>query len=74
MERAASRTDKSSLASLESFQFHHLDLALTVDFYSKTLSGTATWTVVMSATASELVLDTSAGLMVRKAFVCGAEV
>ena len=74
MERAASRTDKSSLASLESFQFHHLDLALTVDFDSKTLSGTATWTVVMSATASELVLDTSAGLMVRKAFVCGAEV
>jgi len=74
MERVASRTDKSTLASLGSFTFPHLDLTLAVDFETKTIAGTATWTVVMSALTSELVLDTSAGLTVRKVTVCGVQV
>ena len=49
-------------------------LGLTVDFEAKTLSGRATWTVLMTSASRELVVDTSAGLTVREAFVCGVRV
>ena len=74
MERAKSRTDKSTLASLSSYTFSHLELALTVDFDTKTLSGSATWTVVPTTITDELVLDTSAGLTVSSVSVCGMKV
>ena len=74
MERASSRIDKSTQATLESFAFKHLNLGLTVDFEAKTLSGRATWTVLMTSASRELVVDTSAGLTVREAFVCGVRV
>ena len=73
--RAASRADPSTLANLAAFDYKHLSLDLNVDFEGRTLSGTATWTLVIAdAAATELVLDTSSGLMVREAKVNGVGV
>ena len=67
------RADKSTLSNHAAFAYQHLALDLAVDFEKKTLEGTATWTVeVVQHQVSELVLDTSSGLEVRSATVCGA--
>ena len=73
--RISCRTDKSTLASIDAFTFKHLALDLVVDFETSTLHGTATWTVcVASAGVSELVLDTSSGLVVKEVQVGGVRV
>ena len=71
---AAGRVDKASQGNLDVVAYSHLSLVLSCDFEASTLSGTATWTVEQTKLASEVVLDTSSGLVVTSASVCGAPV
>uniref|UniRef100_A0A7S3RQH5 Peptidase M1 leukotriene A4 hydrolase/aminopeptidase C-terminal domain-containing protein n=2 Tax=Emiliania huxleyi TaxID=2903 RepID=A0A7S3RQH5_EMIHU len=69
--RIGCTTDKSTLASVTAFSFKHLSLSLSVDFATKEIAGTATWTVIVAEAAEALVLDTTAGLAVTAATVNG---
>ncbi|WP_201981142.1 M1 family metallopeptidase [Hymenobacter rubidus] len=51
-------TDPHSFASGSPVRVGHLALALTVDFATRTLAGSATWQLANPGSASEVVLDT----------------